>query len=36
MAYTIGVEFEWDDTKNDACFERRKEVANYEHNARQD
>lgn len=23
MAYTIGVEFEWDDTKNDACFERR-------------
>ena len=23
MAYTMSVEFEWDDTKNDACFERR-------------
>ena len=23
MAYTIDVEFEWDDTKNDVCFERR-------------
>ena len=23
MAYTIAVEFEWDDTKNAACFERR-------------
>ncbi len=23
MAYTIGMEFQWDDAKNDACFERR-------------
>lgn len=23
MAYVIGMEFEWDDAKNDACFERR-------------
>ena len=23
MAYTMGVEFEWDNTKNDACFELR-------------
>ena len=23
MAYTIKVEFEWDDVKNDACFVRR-------------
>ncbi len=23
MAYTIGMEFEWDDAKNDACFETR-------------
>ncbi len=68
MAYSIGMEFEWDEAKNSACFERRgfdfayavravldphrivaqdrrrdygedryrgKEVAEYEHNARQ-
>ena len=23
MAYTIGMEFEWDNAKNDACFEQR-------------
>ena len=23
MAYTLGMEFEWDDAKNNACFVRR-------------
>ena len=48
LAYDAEMEFEWDDTKSNVCFERRgfdfayvvrafrREVIDYEHNARQD